>query len=81
MYFNSIQFKFHSNVVHALIKYRNELMSFVSRTFGFFSCFIKICFFLLMFLVLVQIRRIYCMLHMITSYHYYMLVEIHLCQG
>ncbi len=27
--------------VHALIKYRNELMSFVSKTVRFFSCFYK----------------------------------------
>jgi hypothetical protein len=55
---------------HALISYRNKLMSCISKIFEI----------LIFFFVLVQIRTIYHMLH-ITSYHYYFLTEIHLYQS
>jgi hypothetical protein len=64
MNLNSIQFKVHCNVVHTSISYRNELISLASRTFEKKSCFAKNFFsYFLMLLVLVQIRNIYCMLH------------------
>jgi len=49
---------------HVSISYKNELFPYTSKTFG------RICF----FLVLVQIRRIYYMLH-IASYHYHPLAK------
>ncbi len=68
--------KLHCNVVHTSIPYNNELVFFISRIlknifpqrYLFFPYF-------LMFLVLVQIKRIYYMLH-IASYHYYPLAKI-----
>ncbi len=44
-----IQFKLHCNVVHDSISYRNEFVSLISKTFGNFSCSIKIFVFFLFF--------------------------------
>ncbi len=75
---NQIQFKLHCKVVYASISYKNELIFFISRTFEFFSYSTRTnCLFLIssIFIILVQIRIIYYMLH-IASYHHYLLVEI-----
>jgi hypothetical protein len=75
----------HCNIVwHASISYRNELMFLVSRILENVSCCTRIfdIFLFLVFfknLVLVQIRRIYCILN-IASYHYYFYAKIHLYQ-
>jgi hypothetical protein len=82
--FNSFQFDSSCIVMLFMPQFHiNKLMSLISRTFEFFSCFtrINLSFFIFsIFLVLVQIRIIYCMLH-IASYHRYPLVKIHLYQG
>ncbi len=74
MYLNSIQtqFKLHCNVIHASISYRNELLSFHFKTIWKFFLFHKDIYLFLFFqrLVLAQIRRIYCMLHIVSHYHF-----------
>jgi len=78
-----IQFKLRCRVVHASISYKNELLKLILKTFEFFSCSTRIFFFSLffgVFLVLVQITKIYCMLH-IVSYHHYILAKINLYQN
>jgi hypothetical protein len=44
-----IQFKLQCNVVHDSISYKNEFVSPISKTFGKFSCSIKIFVFFLFF--------------------------------
>jgi hypothetical protein len=80
IYLNSIQFK---NVVHASISFRCKVVVFTLRTLRiFYISQGHLSFFLLfsMLLVLLQIMRIYCMLH-IASYQHYSFVEIHLYQS
>jgi len=54
----------------------------ISETFCLLykDIYLFLCFFLEMLLVLLQIRRIYYMLH-VASYHYYLLAKIHLYQS
>jgi len=66
-----IQFKLYNNVVGTSISYKNGLVSLISRTFRNFSYYERIFIlkFIFMFLILVQIKNNYCMLH-IASYHF-----------
>jgi len=64
--YKEIQFKLHCIVLNVLISYRNELVFCETRTFQQKNCFAKIFIyfsFFRCFLVLTQIRRIYCILH------------------
>jgi hypothetical protein len=75
-----IQFKLHCIVVSVSISYRNELVFCKTRTFQQNKIALQTYLFILfiwLFLVLTQIRRIYCILQ-IASYYYPPLVEIHL---
>jgi hypothetical protein len=78
--FNQIEFKY---IEWISILYRKELVFFILATLNFI--FLVPQWYLLfsyfpMFLVLMQIKKIYCMLH-IASYHRYSLVEIHSFQS
>jgi len=50
-------FQHHCNVVHVSISYMNELMSFISRTFGYFSCCTRIFFIFKTFVMFIVLGK------------------------
>jgi len=83
--FKSIKSKFNSSCIAMLFTFqfhRKALVSLASRTLHLFFLFHTDLLLLLfpMLLILMQIRKIYYMLH-IASHHYYPLAKIHLYQN